>query len=82
MSKRVLILLAGLVFVLLAPLAASAQQQEEPPTFTFVSEWAVPRAQWADWIAYTDKNLKPIFDKLLADGTIISWGTYVTIVHD
>jgi hypothetical protein len=82
MSKRVLILLAGFVFVLLAPLAALAQQQEEPPTFTFVSEWAVQRAQWADWVAYQDKNLKPIFDKLLADGTIISWGTYVTIVHD
>ena len=82
MSKRVLILLAGFVFVLLAPLVTLAQQQEEPPTFTFVSEWAVPRAQWADWAAYQDKNLKPIFDKLLADGTIISWGTYMTIVHD
>jgi len=82
MSKRVLILLAAFVFVLLAPLVALAQQQEEPPTFTFVSEWAVPRAQWADWVAYTDKSVKPIFDKLLADGTISSWGTYVTIVHD
>jgi len=82
MNKRISILLTAFALLLLAPLVALAQQQEEPPTFTFVSEWAVPRAQWADWIAYTDKNLKPIFDKLLADGTIISWGTYVTIVHD
>ncbi|MFY9582864.1 MAG: hypothetical protein WAR21_00045 [Candidatus Acidiferrales bacterium] len=82
MNKRIPILLTAFALLLLAPLAALAQQQEEPPTFTYVSEWAVPRAQWADWVAYAEKNTKPIFDKLLADGTIISWGTYVTIVHD
>ncbi len=81
MSKRVSLLLAMLALMLLAPLAVSAQQQE-PPTFTYVSEWAVPRAQWADWVAYAQKNTKPIFEKAMADGTIIGWGMYTTVVHD
>ncbi len=81
MSKRVSLLLAMLALMLLAPLAASAQQQE-PPTFTYVSEWAVPRAQWLEYQAAREKNTKPIFEKMLADGTIIGWGMYTTAVHD
>jgi hypothetical protein len=81
MNKRIPILLTALALLLLAPLVASAQQQE-PPTFTFVSEWAVPRAQWPEYQAAREKNTKPIFDKMLADGTIIGWGMYVTVVHD
>jgi len=70
-----------LALMLLAPLTASAQAQE-PPTFIYVSEWAVPRAQWADWVAYAEKNAKPIFEKAMADGRIIGWGMYTTRVHD
>ena len=82
MNKRISILLTAFALLLLAPLAALAQQQEEPPTFTYVSEWAIPRAQWPEYQAAREKNTKPIFDKMLADGTIISWGMYVTVVHD
>lgn len=82
MNKRISILLTAFALLLLAPLVALAQQQEEPPTFTFVSEWAIPRTQWPEYQAAREKNTKPIFDKMLADGTIISWGMYVTVVHD
>jgi len=81
MNKQISILLTAFALLLLAPLVASAQQQE-PPTFTFVSEWAIPRAQWPEYQAAREKNTKPIFDKMLADGTIIGWGMYVTVVHD
>ncbi len=81
MSKRVFFVLAAFALLLLAPFAALAQQQE-PSTVSFVSEWAIPRAQWADYQAFREKTAKPIFDKMLADGTIISWGMYATVVHD
>ena len=81
MSKRSFFLGTMFVLLLLAPLVASAQQQQEPPTFTFVAEWAIPRAQWADFVAFNEKNGKPALDKLLADGTLIGYGTYATVVH-
>jgi hypothetical protein len=82
MNKRVFYLLAALAVMVVAPLVASAQMQQEPPNFVYVSEWAIPRAQWADWTASNEKNTKPIFDKLMADGTIIAYGFYTSIVHD
>jgi len=81
MSKRFTVLLAVLALSLLAPLVASAQQQE-PPTITYVSEWAIPRAQWDDYVSFTRKNTLPVFEKLMADGTITGWGFYATNVHD
>ncbi len=42
---------------------------------------ASPRAQWANFVDFNEKNGKPVLDKLLADGTIIGYGTYATIVH-
>jgi hypothetical protein len=78
MSKRVLLILAALPLLLLVSLAASAQQQ---PTYIMVSEWTIPRAQWTDWVAFGEKNAKPIYEKFAGDGTILSWGTYANIVH-
>lgn len=81
MLRRVQFCLAVLVVLLVLPLLASAQMQQEPPTFTMVSEWVIPRAQWDDYVAFGKKNAQPVFEKLLADGTIIGWGMYETIVH-
>ncbi len=82
MNKRVFLLLAALALMLVAPLMVSAQMQQEPPNFVYVSEWAIPRAQWGDWVASNEKNNKPIYDKMLADGTIIGYGIFSTNVHD
>ncbi len=81
MLKRTQLFLAALVFLLMLPLAAPAQMQQEPPTFTMVSEWVIPRAQWNDYVAFGKKNAQPVFEKLLADGTIVGWGMFETIVH-
>jgi hypothetical protein len=80
MPKQIFLLLVTLLLAQAAPVVISAQQQE-PPTFTMVSEWVIPRAQWAEYEASTKKNAQPVFEKFLADGTIISWGTYATVVH-
>jgi len=71
------------IFAFSAP-AACAQQAEaskQPVVYTYVSFFGVPRAQWP---AY-EKNLASghkIFDSLLADGTILSYGDGVLEVHE
>ncbi len=79
MSKRILWALALLCVLAAAP--AVAAQQHEQWVYTYVAEWQVPRAQWADYTAGVEKNTKPIVQRRLADGTLISWGTYETVVH-
>jgi hypothetical protein len=46
-----------------------------------VSEWVIPRAQWAEYEAFNKKSAQPLFERFLADGTILSWGIYATVVH-
>ncbi len=53
---------------------------EKPPVYTYVSEWAVPRAMWADY----DKQEAAGNDamkKLVADGTLVSYGYFAVVNH-
>jgi len=81
MSKRMCFSLAVLCLPLLAPVMASTQQPTEPAAFTYVAEWAIPRAQWDAFQANFDKNTRPVLDRASADGTLVSWGSYATYVH-
>jgi hypothetical protein len=71
------------MFAFSAP-AARAQQAEAPKqsvVYTYVSFFGVPRAQWA---AY-EKNAageRKVFDSLLTDGTILSYGDGAMEVHE
>jgi hypothetical protein len=60
--------------------AQSADEKEKPPVYTYVAEWAIPRA---DWPAYekADVSNKAVMDKLMADGTIIGYGFFKQIIH-
>jgi hypothetical protein len=80
MIKRIVLALATLLLAISAPVGSKAQQQE-PPTYTMVSEWVIPRAQWAEYEAFNKKSAQPLFERFLADGTILSWGIYATVVH-
>jgi len=80
MSKRIYLVLAVLLVGLLVPLVATAQQPE-PPVYTFVALWNVPRAQWAEFTAFWEKNARPVLDRLQADGTIIGYGSFASVVH-
>lgn len=60
--------------------AQTSEVKEKPPLYTYVADWNIPRAQWPDMekgYASTQK----IMDKAVADGTIVGYGTDVTLVH-
>jgi hypothetical protein len=53
---------------------------EKAPRYTYVSEWAVPRAMWGDYQksqAGEDEAMK----KLVADGALISYGSFSVLNH-
>ena len=68
--------------MLMAARAATAQSAaaEKPAVYTYVSEWAVPRAMWADYKKEDDADLDAM-KKAMADGTIVSYGSFAVINH-
>jgi hypothetical protein len=80
MLKRIACILVFAVIVFAATTAAQAQQAA-PPSYTFVAEWNVPRAQWAAVNANFDKNDRAVVDRLMANGTITGWGNFTPLVH-
>jgi hypothetical protein len=60
---------------------ARAQAPAEPPTYTFIIERTIPRAMWEDWEKFAQEKYRPVLEKLMADGTIVSWGLFATVVH-
>jgi hypothetical protein len=78
--------LALIAFALMATISAiavygqTAEVKEKPRMYTYVAEWAIPRAQWADMdkvIASTQAD----FEKAFADGTLVGYGDDTTLVH-
>ena len=49
--------------------------------YTFVSQFQVPRASWVQYSENTEKSFVPIAEKMVADGTILSYSTFETLVH-
>lgn len=70
------------LFALSSGLPSRAQNaaQEKPPMYTYISEWAVPRAQWAEMIKVDDQD-KPLMEKLVADGTLTGYGAFTNVIH-
>jgi hypothetical protein len=60
--------------------AQMSEVKEKPPMYSYVGNWAIPRAQWAEMDKQTAANQKNM-DKALADGTIIGYGTDMNLVH-
>lgn len=71
---------AALMMIWARPAAAQSDEKEKPPMYTYVAEWGIQRA---DWPAYEKANAatKQVFDKLIADGTIVEYGMYRNLVH-
>lgn len=77
MFKRILVIaFVGCVFA-----ATSALHAQDQTYFTYVSQWAAPRSDWADF-AKQAKDDEAAMQKLVADGTIIDWGSTAVRVHD
>jgi hypothetical protein len=80
MMRRIAGLLLIVFAVMLVP-AALPQMEPTPIVYTFVSQFQIPRANWAAYSEDTEKSVVPIFEKLTADGTILGWSTFEQVVH-
>lgn len=86
MNRRSWTLLAGLcalMAVLLLAAPAGAQMPEvkaKPPMYSYVANWQVPRANWPD-IDKVNARVEPLLQKAFADGTLVGYGSDVTLVH-
>jgi hypothetical protein len=81
MRKRTIESTGMLCLLALAALPALAQEaNSKPPVYTYVAEWSVPRAQWGDYAKIDDED-KQVLDKLVADGLIVGYGSFVNLIH-
>jgi len=84
MNKRLIGAAVGLMLVALAVVSSPivlSQSEPTPAVYTFVSQFQIPRANWAQYSGDTEKTFVPIAQKLMADGTIVSWSTFEQVVH-
>jgi basic membrane lipoprotein Med (substrate-binding protein (PBP1-ABC) superfamily) len=74
--------LLGAIGVGAAPAGAqSGDVKEKPAIYTYVSNWAIPRARWEDMDKATGATQK-VLDAEIANGTILAYGDGTTLVHD
>jgi hypothetical protein len=87
MSKRCIwVAVSVCAVLLLAPfvnlgVGHAQESMKQAPLYTYVASWGVPRAQWSEYAKGT-KDDKAVFDKLMAEGTIVGWGEFENVVHD
>lgn len=69
-----------IAFATLLACAAPSFAQDKPPMYTYVGNWSIPRAQWGEMekSAAADQG---ILDKALANGTLVGFGSDVSLVH-
>jgi hypothetical protein len=63
-----------------SPASAQSTSTQKPPLYTYVAEWSVPRAMWADYQKITAGEMDGL-TKLVADGTILSFGSFTILNH-
>ena len=80
MRKQIMGLFTVALLMLSAP-AAFSQKEQPQRLYTYVSQFQVPRANWAQFAEETEKLADPVFERLMADGTIVSWGDFEFVVH-
>jgi hypothetical protein len=74
------VVLCALTLLPLSTSRVSAQSAEKPLLYTYVSEWTVPRAMWADYLK-NDASEMDTMKKAVADGSIVSFGSYAVVNH-
>jgi hypothetical protein len=79
-TSCVCFLILSLAAAAVGPLQAQTAAKPKPSVYTYVAQWDVPRAQWAD-MAKADDADRPVLDKLVADGTLVGYGAYTNLIH-
>jgi len=72
--------LAMVVVVAMPAGAQMAEVKEKPPMYSYVGNWAIPRAQWGEMDKQTAANQK-MMEKGMTDGSIIGYGNDTNLVH-
>ncbi len=80
LMKSCFCLLALILLGLATPLKAQEAAKDKPPIYTYIAEWAVPRPLWADMEKMDEKD-RPLLDKLVAEGTLLSYGAFTNLIH-
>ena len=64
-----------------APAAAqTAEVKEKPPMYSYLANWTLPRAQWAE-MEKANANTEKVTANALAKGTLVGYGNDMTLVH-
>src|SRR5678815_262747 len=74
------ILICLCVFFAVPVGAQTTTVKEKPPMYSYVGNWTIPRAQWAEMdksIAADQKTL----DQAIASGTLVGYGNDRNLVH-
>jgi|SRR5579862_3290818 len=67
--------------LLLASTGVPAQEvKEKPRLYTYVSNWIIPRAKWADMDKGRTATQK-VFEQAMSDGTLVGFGSDKALVH-
>lgn len=83
MLRKTAMMLAPFCFALIGALVtpkATLAQDQGKTYYTYVSQWAVPRADWAAFDKQDEASTARL-KELVADGTIVSWGNEEIRVH-
>src|SRR5258708_2020136 len=86
MNSKVWSVFAGMCGVAMLSLSAipsvaqMSEVKEKPAMYSYVANWQIPRAHWADMETANAAD-KTILDKALADGTIVGYGNDENLVH-
>jgi hypothetical protein len=74
------ICLFGLIVGVALPALAQSEVKEKSPMYCYVSEWAIPRTQWAE-MGKSDGADQPLLQKAMSDGLLVGYGSDVNLVH-
>jgi len=61
--------------------AQAAEVKEKPPMYTYVANWSIPRARWADMDKQASVNQKTL-DGGLSGGGLVGYGFDENLVHE
>ena len=82
MNKKILAGVCTLAISILCGTTALAQTEvkEKAPMYSYIGNWAIPRAGWGDMAKNTAEDNK-VVAKAHAAGTLVGYGDDVTLVH-
>jgi len=76
-----LLCVAAFLITAAAPVAkGQSMAAEKPAVYTYVSEWAVPRAMWAEYKKEDDADIEAM-KKAMTEGTIVAYGSFAVLNH-